>query len=123
MGNNSEFAVKKQNLKPWQKGVSGNPTGRKAGTRNIKTVIQELLYDPDLYNKLPLVTASTADTPLEAIIIAITGKALNGDIKATELLLRYGFDRDLASETEPGFFNDNELRIIVVNEADIPEYK
>lgn len=43
MGNNSEFAVKEHNLKPWQKGVSGNPAGRKAGTRNIKTVIQELL--------------------------------------------------------------------------------
>lgn len=32
-----------QNLKPWKKGQSGNPSGKPKGTRNRSTIIRELL--------------------------------------------------------------------------------
>ncbi len=31
------------NLKSWQPGQSGNPAGRKPGSKNISTIVQELL--------------------------------------------------------------------------------
>lgn len=31
------------NLKPWKPGQSGNPTGRKPGSKNVSTIVRKLL--------------------------------------------------------------------------------
>jgi hypothetical protein len=31
------------NLKSWKKGQSGNPTGRKQGSKNVSTIVRKLL--------------------------------------------------------------------------------
>ena len=31
------------NLKPWKPGESGNPSGRKTGSRNVSSIVSELL--------------------------------------------------------------------------------
>jgi hypothetical protein len=41
------------NLKPWQTGISGNPSGRRAGSRNISTIVRELL-EQDIEDDFPL---------------------------------------------------------------------
>lgn len=41
------------NLKPWTKGVTGNPSGRRVGSRNIATIVQELL-EQDIDITFPL---------------------------------------------------------------------
>jgi hypothetical protein len=33
------------NLKPWKAGQSGNPAGRKVGSKNVSTIIRELLEE------------------------------------------------------------------------------
>jgi hypothetical protein len=39
------------NLKPWPPGVSGNPAGRKLGSKNISTIVRELL-EQDITDEL-----------------------------------------------------------------------
>lgn len=111
---NSEFTVPKNNLKPWQPGISGNPKGRPKGSRNIKKVIQDMLNDPKVYDRLPRGTPRNAETPLEAILYALMVKAARGDIRAIDVLLKYSVDKD-TTDDRTGFFAQNELRIVVMD--------
>jgi hypothetical protein len=106
--------VKTANLKSWQPGVSGNPNGRPKGSRNIKNIIQDLLNDEGTYKKLPVTAPQSNQTPLEAIIYALMIKSINGDIRASDVLLKYAVDRDMPAD-EGGFFSQTELQITVVD--------
>lgn len=75
------------NLTPWQPGQSGNPAGRKPGSKNMSTIVQELL-DQDADMRM-LATSSVAkmtkDMPLsyaKAIVFATFNKALQGNMQA-----------------------------------------
>jgi hypothetical protein len=102
------------NLKPWQPGTSGNPNGRPKGSRNIKSIIQDLLNDEATYKKLPITAPEGTQTPLEAIIYTLMIKSIDGDVRASDVLLKYAVDRDMPVELD-GFFSQNELRIMVVD--------
>lgn len=104
----------KNNLKSWQPGVSGNPKGRPKGSRNIKKVIQDMLNDPNVYERLPKNLSRDTETPLEAILCTLMTKAMRGDIRATDVLLKYSVDRDIVAQGD-GFFSQNELKITVVS--------
>jgi hypothetical protein len=39
------------NLKPWKRGQSGNPAGRKPGSQNVSTIVRNLL-EQDTQNDL-----------------------------------------------------------------------
>lgn len=91
MRNNSEVTVGNDNLKPWQPGQSGNPAGRPKGSRNLKTVIQDMLTDPNVCKELSEWNDLNAETPLEAIIYALFSKAVDGDLKAADILFKYGY--------------------------------
>lgn len=41
------------NLKPWPKGVSGNSSGRKVGSKNLTTIVRELL-EQEIDTRFPL---------------------------------------------------------------------
>jgi len=76
----------------WKKGQSGNPNGRPKGTKNISTIIQEMLNDENAVYILN--NARTFNgKPVEAIVGVMITKALNGDMRAFELLAKYGFGR------------------------------
>ena len=107
--------MKTKNLKPWQPGISGNPNGRPKGARSIKKVIVELLNDPNTYNLLPRNALRGTETPLEAIICMLLVKAIRGDVRAADVLLKYAVDRDDSTEIG-GFFNKEKLIIEVVGE-------
>jgi hypothetical protein len=55
---NREYAVNNENLKPFKKGQSGNPKGRKKGSLNYKTIIEKVLnqemeiIDPQVNKKI-----------------------------------------------------------------------
>lgn len=121
-GKYNEFTVKKNNLKSWQPGVSGNPKGRPKGSRNIKKVIQDLLNDRDLVAKLALRIPRSTETPLEAIIYTLVVKAIKGDVRASEVLLKHSIDKDMLP-AEGGFFSQNELKITVVGANGKPDPK
>jgi len=75
-------------------GVSGNPKGPKPGYKHINTVVQELMNDPEF-------TAWIADprsgykefkgAPIKAIIKAQMNKAIAGDTKAYDSLIKSGW--------------------------------
>jgi hypothetical protein len=75
------------NLKPWQPGQSGNPAGRKPGSKNISTIVRELL-DQEASNDV-LAKSSIAEmvqgqptSYAKAIVQVTIKKALKGDMRA-----------------------------------------
>jgi fructose-1,6-bisphosphatase/sedoheptulose 1,7-bisphosphatase-like protein len=75
------------NLKPWQPGQSGNPAGRKPGSKNMSTIVQELL-DQDANNgiltsnNLDHLTNGATTTYAKAVVFAAIAKALQGNMQA-----------------------------------------
>lgn len=75
------------NLKSWQPGQSGNPAGRKPGSKNISTIVQELLDDEA--NAALLAKSSIAElvqgmptSYAKAVVLVAIQKALKGDMRA-----------------------------------------
>ena len=80
-------AEKYPNLTPWQPGQSGNPTGRKPGSKNMSTIVRELLdQDADSgvlsSNNLTQLTNGETTTYAQAVTLAAISKALRGDMQA-----------------------------------------
>jgi len=71
-----------KNLKPYQKGTSGNPSGRPP-VDDIRKTIRETFSEP----------YKTTETTLQAIIEKMVQLALNGNIRASELLLSYAYGK------------------------------
>lgn len=75
-----------QNLKPFPKGVSGNPAGKPKGVQNSKTRLLRLL---ELVTKVRNpVTGEEEDFSIaEQLDMQIIAKARKGDLKAYEIIL------------------------------------
>lgn len=85
-----------ENLKPWQPGQSGNPAGMKKGTRSWSTIVQSLLEDEDLADKVISKKPAWWDALPQknfgnAIVVAMQVKAASGDSKAATWLRKTGF--------------------------------
>ena len=70
-----------QNLKPFVKGVSGNPKGRPK-LPDIKDALIKILSDE-----------KEGRTALDAILAALRAKAVKGDVKAAQELLDRAFGK------------------------------
>ncbi|RYF29468.1 MAG: hypothetical protein EOO17_01190 [Chloroflexi bacterium] len=79
----------------WKRGVSGNPLGKPKGTRHVSTLIRTLLESPSTMYTLD---NNTTVIPIEAIIGAMVSKAANGDVRAFEVLVRYGYGAKIEVE-------------------------
>lgn len=107
-----------ENLKPFQKGDDPRrQNGRKPGSKNISTLIKELL-DSDLENISDSeikksIQKTNSRTAKEAIIHAVIKKSLDGDLKSTEWLCSY---LDEASpQKQAGFFDSKEIEIHIID--------
>lgn len=106
------------NLIPFHKGYdSRRQNGRKAGSKNVSTVVKELLdLEPSeiTNDKIKsLVKKQNARSVKEAILSVAIIKSLNGDIRTTQWLFSY---LDLAENiNQLGLFNGGEIQITVVN--------
>ena len=85
----------------WKKGQSGNPKGKPKGSKHISTHIQEMLNDPDFELKLKDGTILKG-RPVEAILKTAVAKAVSGDMRAFDMLGKYGYGTklDITSEGE-----------------------
>lgn len=82
---------KYSNLTPWQPGQSGNPAGRKSGSKNMSTIVQELLdqeADSMMLAKSNVadITKGTSTTYAKAVVLATVQKALEGNMQAISWL-------------------------------------
>ena len=79
----------------WRRGQSGNPKGRKKGSRNFKTDVNELL------NSMVSVVRDGKPAKMSAqraVLERLYDKALNGDSRALIQLIRLAQEQ---SDTEP----------------------
>ena len=75
----------------WKKGQSGNPKGRKKGSRNRSTIARELL-ELVLKGKHPVTGEDVEMTAEQLITLAQVKKALdNGDTNAYKALMDSGY--------------------------------
>jgi len=84
-------------------GQSGNPTGPQPGYKHMSTWIQQLLNDPKFEAKIKLgeKIVEYKGAPMKAIIQAQMVKALEGDVKAFDVLGKYGFGTKLELANNP----------------------
>jgi hypothetical protein len=75
-----------QNLKPFEKGVSGNPNGRPKGVTNSKVRLLRIL-EMVTSAKNPVTGELEDFTIAEQLDIKIIAKAMKGDIRAYQELL------------------------------------
>lgn len=77
----------------WQPGQSGNPAGKPKGAKHLSTWIQELLNDEDFETEIQegYKIVHFKGAPIKAIVKAQMIKAVNGDVKAFDVLGKYGF--------------------------------
>lgn len=76
-----------ENLKPFPPGVSGNPEGKKKGTRNRSTIVREALE----------AVAEDGVMFVDKATIAILAKALTGDVQAFKELMDSGYGKTVES--------------------------
>lgn len=107
------------NLKPFKKGQSGNPKGRPKGVKNLSTVIQNILADEKLVDKVikqkPSYWKEMPDqNAANAIVMAMAIAAMQGDHKAAAWIAKYGFGDKLVHEFEDGLFQSTKIEVEIV---------
>lgn len=112
--NNKNYA----NLKPWKKGQSGNPTGRKHGSRNVSTIVRKLLEQSAVdevlqTSNLTELAKGQPTSYAQAMVLAMIKKALEGDVRAVKWLADRQ-DKSYITDDKTNFFNKPTLVIEVV---------
>ena len=112
--NNKNYA----NLKPWKKGQSGNPAGRKQGSKNVSTIVRKLL-EQNAVDRL-LSSSNLSDLArgqptsyAQAMVLAMIKKALEGDVRAVKWLAERQ-DKSYIVDDKTNFFNKPTIVIKVV---------
>ena len=81
----------------WQAGTSGNPAGRKKGSKNRSTILKKWLELPcELTN--PLTREATAGTIEDKIALALISKELREDVAAIKEILDSVYGKPKAEE-------------------------
>lgn len=102
------------NLTPWKKGQSGNPAGKKPGTKNIKTIMQQLVDLPKTVNEVDGLPSEVSR--LEFICAKLVNMAENGDLASIDRV----FDR-LEGKPEQVNKNTNNNANVDVSSGDLAE--
>ncbi len=78
-----------QNLKPFRNGYDVRRGSKPKGSRHVSSYIKEFLEGVEI--KYTLMGTEVEGTPIEAIIKGTIIKAIQGDLKASEMLFKYGY--------------------------------
>ncbi len=106
-------------------GQSGNPKGRPKGVHNVSWHIKKLLNDPGFIDILPGAENAHSKyqrTPMKAILATLMAKAIGGDLKAADLLYKYGYGTkiDVTSDGERIVSNPIVISPIAPRQASAP---
>jgi hypothetical protein len=82
------------NLKPAKKGEIRNPKGKPKGTKHLSTHIKEMLEDDNFELKLKDGTILKG-RPVAAVIKTAIAKAVSGDMRAFDMLGKYGYGQKI----------------------------
>lgn len=111
--------TKNDNLTPWIPGQSGNAAGRKPGSKNISTIVRDLLeQDADAglleNSRIADLTNGKSTSYAQAVVLAMLKKALGGSVQAACWLAEQQ-ERNCASErADNGLFNASRLTVEVI---------
>lgn len=107
------------NLKPWKPGQSGNPAGRKIGSKNVSTIVCELL-EQDASEQL-LTNSNIAELAngkptsyAQAIVLAMLKKALEGNVQAVCWLTEQKERNYATKDSGNGLFQTSKLLVEIV---------
>ena len=100
----------------FRKGVSGNPRGRKSGSRNVASLLTEAL---DARVDVTEKGKRKKKTMLGVIITQLVRKSANADLKATDMVL--ALEEKHESRAERGRANTS--NIYEVNEDDVAVFE
>jgi hypothetical protein len=84
------MADKLDNLKPFEKGESGNPNGRPKGSRNRSTIARRWL-EVNQKLKNPLTSEEETMSQEDLMTLALIKKARDGDVNAYKALMDSGY--------------------------------
>ena len=84
------MADKLENLKPFEKGESGNPNGRPKGSKNRSTIARQWLEVNQLL-KNPLTGEQETMSQEDLMTLALIKKAREGDVNAYKALMDSGY--------------------------------
>lgn len=107
------------NLKPWKAGQSGNPTGRKVGSKNVSTIVKQVLeQDADvgilIGTKIADLTNGKPTSYAQAVVLAMLKKALEGNVQAACWLTEQQVLSNAYEMGDNGLFNTSKLQIEIV---------
>jgi hypothetical protein len=88
------MADKLNNLKPFEKGESGNPNGRPKGSKNRSTIARKWL-EVNQSLKNPLTGESEIMSQEDLMTLALIKKAREGDVSAYKALMDSGYGAPL----------------------------
>ena len=77
-----------QNLTPWKPGQSGNYKGKPKGTKHFSTTLREMLENKNFQYKQVDGTLKSG-APQDIIAGTLICRAIEGDLRAIELICRY----------------------------------
>jgi len=111
-----------ENLKPFKPGQSGNPKGKKPGTRSLSTIIREFLEQELDWSLVPvkpeqakhLAEKYRGKAGWEALVAVAAGKAMSGDTKAMAWLSKAGYGDKITHAVDGGLFTSGSLKIEIV---------
>lgn len=104
---------------PWKPGQSGNPGGRKVGSKNVSTIVRQLL-DQDAKDGI-LSSSNLAELAngqptsyAKAIVLAMLKKALEGNVQVVSWLAERQDKYYAATNNPEGLFSSTKLVIEII---------
>lgn len=101
-GYDTDLALARIKENQFGKGKSGNPSGRPKGSKNMKTIVQEIANERHAFTE----DGVTEKLPVSELLLKILQrKACVGDLKAIKLLdkVREKFDATPAANEQIGY--------------------